>query len=204
MKNLTLKSVILLWSLFACVFVASAGSYTNNFDVSHDYVTDGIIGDTNWDGVYLGFGDIPGGGAGGSGNGATLAANANVSFPGYFLVQSTRGDWAGAGDDGFFLYKIVSGDFDVSVQSIPTWNITANHFAGLLVRAYHTNNTGAPFGPTSTNIANNAENWMALMRGQEFGIFEVRRATNSADAERTFADPISGTNDVRCGRKLFG
>jgi hypothetical protein len=39
---------------------AQAATLTNNFDVPHNYFANGIIGDTNWDGVYLGFGDLPG------------------------------------------------------------------------------------------------------------------------------------------------
>jgi len=172
---------------------AFAGGITNNFDTFYDYVANGITGDPNWDGVYLGSGDILNGNPGGSGNGATTSANAN-GFPSTLSITSTRGDWAGAGDDGFFLWKLVSGDFDVSVESLPTWATTANNFAGLLVRAYNTNNSGAPF---STTVTNAAENWLMLWRGQEFSIDEVRFATNGADNERTFSDNVAGTNDTR-------
>src|SRR5882724_7273885 len=172
---------------------AFAGSITNNFDTSYDYVANGITGDPNWDGVYLNFGDIQGGNPGGSGNGATTGANAN-GFPSTLSITSTRGDWSAPGDDGFFLWKLVSGDFDVSVESLPTWATTANNFAGLLVRAYNTNNSGAPF---STTVTNAAENWLMLWRGQEFSIDEVRFATNGADNERTFSDNVAGTNDTR-------
>jgi hypothetical protein len=170
-----------------------ASGITNNFDTAADYVANGILGDTNWDGVYLGFGDIQNGNPGGSGNGATLAATA-ATFPNTLSITETRGDWAGAGDDGFFLWKLVQGDFDVSVESLPTWATTANNFAGLLVRAYNTNNSGAPF---STTITNAAENWVMLWRGQEFNIDEVRFATNGADNERTFSDNVAGINDTR-------
>src|SRR5262249_11867610 len=150
-----------------------AGSITNNFDVPHDFLTTGVLGETNWDGVYLGFGDIPGGNAGGAGNGVSLAADANVSFPSFLTVQTTGGDWAGTGDDGFFLWKLVKGDFDVSVESAPIWNNPAFNFAGLIARAYHTNNSGSPFSPASTNAS---ENWVGLFRFQEFNVNVFRHA----------------------------
>jgi hypothetical protein len=185
-----LASVSLLTALCGS---ARAGSITNNFDTTRDYVANGIMGDPNWDGVYLAFGDIRGGDPGGSGNGATTEAEANAFGP-VLSITSTRGDWSAPGDDGFFLWKLVSGDFDVSVESVPTWATTANNFAGLLVRAYHTNNSGAPY---STTVANGGENWVSLLRGQEFNIDETRLATNGGNIELTFSDPIAGIAETR-------
>ncbi|MGA2863590.1 MAG: hypothetical protein ABSF95_03785 [Verrucomicrobiota bacterium] len=171
-----------------------AGSITNNFDVSHDYVAQGILGDPNWDGVYLGFGDISGGNDGGDGAGATLVANANLSFPGFLTVQSTATSWAGAGDDGFFLYKMVAGDFDVSVENSPPFDPQNYTFSGLLVRAANYP-SGGPFNPSGTNAA---ENWMNLTRFQEFSIGDsVRYATNGADTEIDYPGDDSDTNSTR-------
>jgi hypothetical protein len=180
--------------IFSFCRYAPAGSITNNFEVPRDFVVTGILGDTNWDGVYLGFGDIPGGDPGGSGNGVTLAADASVSFPSFLTVQTTGSDWSGSGDDGFFLWRLVAGDFDVSVQSSPVWQSDANNFAGLLVRPYNTNGSGAPVSFTSTN---GSENWLALFRAQQFGINEIRQATNALNFENTFSDAISDTNSTR-------
>src|SRR5215471_11962208 len=171
-----------------------AGSITNNFDVPHNFLTTGVLGDTNWDGVYLGFGDIPGGNAGGSGNGATLAADANVSFPSFLTIQTTGSDWSDVGDDGFFLWKLVAGDFDVSVESAAIWNNVGFNFAGLMARAYNPNNSGSPFSLTSTNAS---ENWVSLFRFQEFGLNEVREAINGSNTELTFPDDNSDTNSSR-------
>jgi len=79
-----------------------ADTIINNFDTPYNYIANGIIGDTHWDGVYLRFGDIPGGNNGGDGNGNTTDANASLEVPGYLTVQGTGTSWAGAGDDGFF------------------------------------------------------------------------------------------------------
>jgi hypothetical protein len=175
------------------------GSITNNFDVAHDFVANGVLGDPNWDGVYLGFGDIPNGDSGDSGIGITLLADANVSFPGYLTVETSSSDWSAAGDDGFFLWKLVSGDFDVSVESAPTWNNIGFNFAGLMARAYNSNNVGSPFNPASTN---GSENWVALFRFQEFGLNEVREAINGANNERAFPDVDSDTNSTRFFRMV--
>src|SRR5437868_10346729 len=119
-----MKRSILRWA--AALLIASglssqvrADSIINNFDSSHNYIANGIIGDTNWDGVYLRFGDVPNGSAGGSGNGNTLVANSTVFGGGFLGLQNAGGDWSGNDDDGFFIYKVVKGDFDVSVDNVP-------------------------------------------------------------------------------------
>src|SRR5258708_3082273 len=128
-KNGSKADGTILLLLIIARFSAPAETITNNFDVPYDLVANGIIGNTNWDGVYLGFGDIPGGNPGGSGIGVALTANANVSFPSFLTVQTTGSDWSAAGDDGFFLWKLAAGDFDVSVQSSPVWQSDGNNFA---------------------------------------------------------------------------
>src|SRR6266702_1177977 len=107
-----MKQIKLRWAL--ALLVASgpalqvrADSIINNFDTAYNYVANGIVGDTNWDGVYLRFGDIPNGGAGGSGNGSAVQANTTFTG-GYLSVQSTGSDWAGNGDDGIYVWKLVS------------------------------------------------------------------------------------------------
>jgi hypothetical protein len=158
-------------------------------------LANGVIGDTNWDGVYLGFGDVPNGNAGGAGNGSTTIANANNTFGSFLTIRTSRGDWAGAGDDGFFLWKLVSGDFDMSVQSAPPWNPIGSHFGGVLVRAWNTNNSG---GPVSFNSTNATENWLMNWRFQEFSLNQVRQATNGADIQNyNYPDSNSDTNTPR-------
>jgi len=51
LKTLTrISAVVLLTTLGLS---AQAGTLINNFTTPFDYVANGIIGDTNWDGVYL-------------------------------------------------------------------------------------------------------------------------------------------------------
>jgi hypothetical protein len=170
----------------------------NNFTTPFDYVANGIIGDTNWDGVYLRFGDITGGSPGTDGNGDTIAANTFLFGGGYLGIQNARGNWSGADDDGFFIYKVVQGDFDVSVENVPAtfnggtgFDNRGNNFTGLQIRLYNTNNSGAPFSTTSTN---NSENSLRLWRFDEFSIDgTVRQSTNGGNNEAAFPQPTTNT-----------
>src|SRR5262245_25882401 len=89
MRNLALRIVTLFLFVFAFVLGARADGITNTFLTPQNFVANGVIGDTNWDGVYLQFGDLPGGGnAGGSGNGNTLVADSAVTFSGFMTVRT--------------------------------------------------------------------------------------------------------------------
>jgi hypothetical protein len=181
---------------------AKADSLTNNFTAPFDYVANGIVGDTNWDGVYTTLGDIPNNNdVGGNGPAVTAVANSGVTFPGYLSIRSLGTDWAGGDNDGFFIWKLVSGDFDVSVQSSPftlsggtAFDNRANNFCGLMARAYSADNSGAPYNPTNGAFA---ENYVMLWRFQEFNIDEVNEAINGTRAERTFPDSNNDTNFTR-------
>lgn len=196
MRKLTPKLAVWSLSLFAVALTARADSIVYNFNSGADYVANGIVGLTNWDGVYLRYGDILGGNNGGDGNGNTILANENT-IPGYLAVQSTLTSWAGAGDDGFFLYKVVAGDFDASVQIAWPFPNLAYHFTGLLIRAYDPNNSGAPYSATVTN---SSENLVSLARFQEFGISDhARYTTNGVDHDGYLDTPgdNSDTNTTR-------
>ncbi len=190
MKKLTVASLTLCLLLPA--FIANTAGFTNHFDSGFDFVAHGIIGNTNWDGVYLGFGDVLAGNPGGDGYGGTIQAN-ETNRPGFLTVRTAASTWSGVADDGFFLYKLVSGDFDVSVETAPPWNPQPFTFGGLMVRAWNTNNSGAPASFTGSP----SENWLALWRFQEFGISEIRIATNGANFEPYFPDSNSDTNSPR-------
>src|SRR6516225_7891109 len=68
-------------------------TFTDNFGVAHNYLTQGVAG-TIWDGLYTGAGSFPGGNVG-SGPGTTLSANANITSAGMLTVQSVDGFWDG-------------------------------------------------------------------------------------------------------------
>lgn len=184
MKKALSHLVLVMLATAALVPRTQAGGITNNFNTGADFVAAGVIG-TVWDGVYLKGGDV----TGSSGGGDTLQAN-ETTFPGFLTVQSTLGGWAGAQNDGFFLYKLVSGDFDVSVQNVPPYASDNFTFGGLLVRAGNFQNGASLAG---------GENWLGLARFQEFGLGDgVRFATNGADSEFLYTGgDNSDTNSSR-------
>jgi regulation of enolase protein 1 (concanavalin A-like superfamily) len=196
MKKILRLSVV-AWSVCGFLICSRAGSLTNNFDSGFNYAQNGIVGDASWDGVYLRFGDVPGGNDGGDGAGNTTVADAGLSAAGYLGVNSTATSWAAPGNDGFFLYKVVAGDFDVSVQVAQFYPNLNYHFAGLLVRAYNPNNSGSAYSAT-TNAA--VENFMSCTRFQEFGIGDfVKNDTNGIDFDGIFTTPgdANDTNTTR-------
>lgn len=187
MKIMIRCKFVLACLMFLAVHTSvRAGSITNNFDHAFDYLANGVAG-TMWDGVYLGYGDIYGGDDAGD-IGFTLQANETAN-PGYLTVQSSQTDWAGTGDDGFLLFKVVAGDFDVSVQNVSPFDNTPYHMGGLMVRAFTASGPhwGAPYG--------GSENWQDMLRFQEFGIdVDIRYATNGVDNDNIFSVPGSSTD----------
>ena len=158
---------VCLLTLLAATPIARAQTVTNTFANSTiDLVTNGVIG-SGFDGADLAFGDVPGANNGGAGNGATLAANTAL-FPGFLSVQTINSAWGqgGTGDDGFFAFNIVDGDFTLSVEVAQPYDNQANVFSGIMARAI-SDGTGGPFDPTGTNAT---ENWEGITVFQQYGI----------------------------------
>jgi hypothetical protein len=196
LRTLTRGSAVVL--LMTLGLSAQAGTLINNFTTPFDYVANGIIGDTNWDGMYLRFGDIPGGDIGGNPAGNTAIADSAITYPGYLSLRSSGGDWADAGDDGVLIWKLVAGDFDVSVQSSPfdlnggtAFDNGAYQMTGLMARSYAPDNSGAPYSTTTTNAA---ENYVMLLRFQEYDLNEVNEAADGTRVEHTFPEGTSATD----------
>ncbi|HYG23810.1 MAG TPA: DUF6055 domain-containing protein [Verrucomicrobiae bacterium] len=122
---------------------AKAATLSDNFNSTIDYLSTGISG-TIWDGVYLGAGEFSNSGVGGGGPGATLKLDANITASGVLSVQSTGTAWEHADDDGFFLYKVMPGDFSVSVRVVTPFDNNSFNTAGLQVRAF--SDGGNPLG----------------------------------------------------------
>src|SRR5262249_31783301 len=92
--------------------------FTDNFGTSQDYVANGLVG-SSWDGLFLRFRDVPGGGStsqAGDTAGDTQLLDANITSNNVLSVQATGSSWQGAGNDGPFLFKQISGDFQASVH----------------------------------------------------------------------------------------
>ncbi|HOY57926.1 MAG TPA: DUF1349 domain-containing protein, partial [Verrucomicrobiota bacterium] len=156
-----------------------AGTLTDSFDIAHDYLAAGVAG-TVWDGIYLGAGEFANIAIGG-GLGQTLQCDAQTTNPGRLTLQTTQTDWEFDTDDGFFLYKVVPGDFQAVVRIAIPYDNVAYNTAGLMARAF--TGAGDPF--------NGAENHVTWTRFDEYGFANYGRSTldngttqvNPGDAE---------------------
>ncbi len=114
--------------------------YTDSFNNSINYLTNGIAG-TIWDGVYFGAGEFNNTGI--LGPGATVQCDANIIAAGTLTLQTTGTAWENADDDGFFLFKVVPGDFSAVVHVVSPFDASAYNTAGLQARAFSAD--GDPF-----------------------------------------------------------
>lgn len=141
---------------------------TDDFSVARDYLREGIVG-TPWQGLLLGINDMPATGSDGDNPGSTMVADAGVTKPGRLTIQTTATDWENANDDGFFLYRMIAGDFKVSIQR-PAFDPTAYNSPGLMARA--------PFDPAGS------ENYVSLVGFDEYGIGNYVRSTVSGATDQ--------------------
>jgi hypothetical protein len=144
------------------VITVQAPAFTDDFGTSHDYIANGLQGST-WDGLFLNFGDVPNADSGpdnAKGSCSQFLANTNVLY-----VEAAGSSWFTSGDDGPFLYKIVTGDFQASVHVGPMSTIN-NCDGGLMARLFDnsggaTQGGGGGAGGTETHV-----NWVKIQDGQ--------------------------------------
>lgn len=205
-------SVFLLQGLSAGAQV----TYSDSFNTNVNYLTSGIVG-TIWDGVYFGAGEFNNTGGG---SGETVQCDANITAGSTLTLQTTGTAWEGADDDGFYLFKVVPGDFSMSVHVVSPYNATAYNTAGLQAREFAPN--GDPAGGSENfvswtrfdeySFANymrsevnggvgqfnptnypNANYWLRMDRvnGTNFLFYEKSTKT-AAWTNRTFGAPVNG------------
>ena len=137
--------------------------YTDSFNNSINYLTNGIAG-TIWDGVYFGAGEFNNTGI--LGPGATVQCDANIIAASTLTLQTTGTAWENADDDGFFLFKVVPGDFSAVVHVVSPFDASAYNTAGLQARAFSAD--GDPF--------NGSENFVSWTRFDEYGFANYLRS----------------------------
>jgi hypothetical protein len=159
LSNLIITVKILAATVFlgGALLAPAQTTFTDDFSKPHDYVTEGVRG-TIWDGVYLGAGEIADPMGLGMAAGETSVAAAGN---GVLTVTSLQTDWESAADDGFFLFKMITGDFDMSVQIAGPIDTHAHNFPGLMVRN---------FGPGGAPAPNKKENYFIWGRFDEYNI----------------------------------
>jgi hypothetical protein len=210
--------------LFLVIACAQAQvSFTDSFSSPVNYLTNGIKG-TIWDGIYFGAGEFNNTGVGGGGPGSTIQCDADITAANTLTVQTTGTAWERADDDGFFLFKVIKGDFSAVVRIVTPFNNAQYNTAGLQARAFAAG--GDPFGGTENyvswtrfddyNFANylrnevnggvsqinpgdypNSAYWLRMDRvGNAFRFYQ---RTNSTDAWKleSFPAPIGGTTLTR-------
>ncbi|HEY3860438.1 MAG TPA: DUF5695 domain-containing protein [Verrucomicrobiae bacterium] len=173
MKTIRFPRGWVIWFLLAIQSLPAQVTYTDNFDVSANYLTAGVAG-TMWDGVYLGSSSIADATGTDGSPGAVSVANANITAAGTLSVTSINTDWENAADDGFLLFKVITGDFDMSVRVVTPFNSNAYNLPGLMVRA---------FGAGGAPEPNNAENSFLWARFSNYNIANMLK--NNVNGAKT-------------------
>jgi regulation of enolase protein 1 (concanavalin A-like superfamily) len=141
---------------------------SDDFNDGRNFLTQGVTG-TGWSGVLLDTNDLP---VGGNGTAVTLLADSGISSPRRLTVQSYNANFSVGQDSGFFLYKIVTGDFSLSVQ-IVNFNATPYHMPGIMVRA-----------PFELNYTEGFLQWLGF---NEYGIGNLARQSKAG----SYSEPFS-------------
>jgi regulation of enolase protein 1 (concanavalin A-like superfamily) len=165
-------------------------AFVDKFTAANDFLNTGLIG-SRWDGLYLNFGDVPGGSAGVDGSGVATVLNSQIDSTNGLSLSSAQSDWQGVADDGPFLFKLapgsinaVSGDFE-AVARIVSEATTNFEAAGIMARLYNAANGG----PGPGGIENHVNYWKI-----QNGPTSVRRTQNGANATivATGPNPTNG------------
>src|SRR5204863_8124650 len=107
------------------------------------------------------------------------------------------GGWAGAQNDGFFLFKYIPGDFQVAVH-IVRYDIAAFNEVGLMARVYSTGTNGTDLGAPFVLGPPNGETWVGFTKfdenfgGPGIGTYARKNINN---AEFQFTQPGNGSPD---------
>ncbi len=149
--------------------VGAQTTFSDNFSANADYLSNGVAG-TMWDGIYLGAGEFPFATSTGAAAGTASAADANLTGNNLLTLASVQTDWENTADDGVFLFKVITGDFDMSVQVIGPIDIGTFNFPGLMVRAFGAG--GSPRQPLDNTISENSLIWG---RFDEFSIANMSK-----------------------------
>lgn len=159
------RGVCVLALFFLGLSAVAQVTYSDSFNTNVNYLANGIVG-TMWDGVYFGAGEFNNTSLGGDGPGETLQCDANITTRSNLTLQTTGTDWENADDDGFYLFKVVPGDFSMSVHVVSPFNNAAYNTAGLQARE---------FGPGG-DPAGGSENFVSWTRFDDYNFANYLRS----------------------------
>jgi hypothetical protein len=218
MKTIRLLCGALIWAAVTSTGVAAPSvTFTDNFNTNLNYLENGLVG-TIWEGVYFGSGAFENTGGG---EASTVQCEANTPAAGALTLQTTGTEWEGTGDNGFFLFKVVPGDFSAIVEINTPYNNAAYNTAGLMARAfspdgnayngsenfvswarfdeygyanYLRNNVGGAVEQINPGDYPNSNYWVRIdrVRGTNFYFYQRATATSPWELE-TFPSPVNGT-----------
>lgn len=141
--------------------------YTDNFDTSHDY-SGGNVSGTIWNGVLFNSGFV------GTQNATLVTANANTTNAGQLTVTSQNAGWDGNSDNGFALYRNVTGDFEATVQ-VTGATIADYNDMGLMARVANSADAGA------------GEDYVLLRYFAGFGYMSTRNVNDNVQTDADFS-----------------
>jgi hypothetical protein len=136
-------------------------------------------------------------------------ANANSTNTGRFTLGTSSGDWGGPNDDGFLLFRTVSGDFTATIQVISA-TAPDYHDFGLMARAaayseggvgedyvaarYYAPGTGTHFRSVDNDVETNYDSsglHSFLKLNRTGNLFTYTRADDSAFTLNTVTSSIT-------------
>src|SRR5689334_2734385 len=93
MRYLPVRTIIIAIVITFLEILARAGTNTDNFNISRNYLTNGVAG-TIWEGLYPGgTSDIPNMTGIGTAAGSASLINANTTSASNLTVQAVHTDW---------------------------------------------------------------------------------------------------------------
>lgn len=182
----TLRAILIA---FASIWTASSARveaievYTDNFDTSHDY-SGGNISGTIWNGMLFNSGFL------GTQNATLVTANANTTNAGQLTVTSQNAGWDGGSDNGFALYRNVTGDFEATVQ-VTGATVADYNDMGLMARVANSADAGA------------GEDYVLLRYFAGFGYMGTRSVDNNAQTDFGFPSGLRSYSKLQRSGNVF-
>ncbi len=157
-------AVVMLTAFLCVVMIVHGASYEDDFTTPHDYLADGVEG-TLWDGLLYNFTN---------GNAEVTIVDAGIRNPDALTFQSTDGNWEKSDADGLLLYRIVSGDFEVTVR-IVSMNVVSWHDGGIMARVANPDDAGP------------GEDWIVVKHFPHLGQNALRSTDNGVGSDYAVA-----------------
>lgn len=169
-RVLSIRALLVSFASFltvCSVSVEAIDDFADNFDASHNY-SGGNVSGTIWNGMLLNSGFV------GTQNATLITADANITNAGQFTVTMQNGGWDANSDNGFALYRNVTGDFVATVQ-VTGATIQDYNDLGLMARVANSADAGV------------GEDYLLLRYFAAFGYMGTRSVNDNVQDDFGFA-----------------